>query len=147
MLVSSFDCNLLVYAHNEASAEHSKAKAFLEKALAGAAEEILIVHQTLFELFAVLTSQAVFRRPLSSLEAWRTCEFYLANPSVQVVSYEPSVLVIVQNLLFERLQCGKRLFDLVFAATLKHHGVERLYTRNTKHFQDYSFLEVVDPLR
>jgi len=144
--VSSFDSNLLVYAHNEAAPEHAKAKSFLEKTLSDGSEQILIVHQTMYELFAVLTSSALFRRPLTTTEAWSTCEFYLTHSAIQVAAYEPPVLMIVQNLIRERPQRGKRLFDLILAATLKYHGVTRLYTRNVKDFSDYKFLEATDPL-
>lgn len=146
MLVSSFDSNLLVNAHNEAASEHMAAKTFVEKMFAATNEEIIIVHQTLFELFSVLTSAALFPRPLTTLQAWRTCEFYLSHSSLQLVSYESPVLSIVEHLLVENPQRGKRLFDLIFAATLKYHGVKRLYTRNVKHFQNYAFLEVVNPI-
>jgi predicted nucleic acid-binding protein len=144
--VSSFDSNLLVYAHNEAAFEHAKARSFLEKVLSDGSEQILILHQTLYELFAVLTSSVVFRRPLTTTEAWGICEFYLNHSAVQVAAYEPPVLSIVQNLVREKPRRGKRLFDLILAATLKYHGVSRLYTRNLKDFSDYAFLEATDPL-
>ena len=146
MLVSSFDSNLLVYAHNEAASEHKAAKRFVEMTLMDTAEQILIVHQTLFELFSVLTNGAVFARPLTPLQAWHTCDFYLTHSSLQIVSYEFPVMSIVEHLLAERPQRGNRLFDLVLAATLKYHGVRRLYTRNLKDFQNYSCLEVINPL-
>ncbi len=146
LLVSSFDSNLLVYAHNEAASEHKAAKRFVEKMLAETVEQVLIVHQTLFELFAVLTSTAVFARPLTPLQAWRTCDFYLTHSSIQIASYEFPVLSIVEHLLAEKPQRGNRFFDLVFAATLKYHAVNRLYTRNSKDFRNYSFLEVINPI-
>jgi predicted nucleic acid-binding protein len=146
LLVSSFDSNLLVYAHNEAASEHKAAKKFVETMLATTAEQVLIVHQTLFELFSVLTSVAIFPRPLTPLQAWRTCDFYLTHSSIQTASYEFPVLSIVEYLLAEKPQRGKRFFDLVFAATLKYHAVNRLYTRNAKHFQNYGFLEVINPI-
>ena len=146
MLVSSFDANLLVYGHNEAAPEHGPVKIFLEKLLTASSEQIVIVHQTLFELFSVLSSPAVFARPLPALQAWGTCRFYLTHPSIQIVAYEPAVLPIVENLLTERPQRGKRFFDVVFAATLKYQGVTRLYTRNVKDFRSYSFLEIINPL-
>ena len=146
MLVSSFDANLLVYGHNEAAPKHGTAKIFLEKLLGASSEQIVIVHQTLFELFSVLTSPAVFVRPLPALQAWGICQFYLTHPSIQIVAYELAVLPIVESLLRERPQRGKRIFDVIFAATLKYHGINRLYTRNIRDFQSYSFLEIINPL-
>jgi len=144
--VSSFDSNLLLYAHNEAASGHTKARTFLEKTLTDSSEQILIAHQTLFELYSVLSSSAVFRRPMTPRQAWQVCEFYLTHSSIQLASYEPAVLLIVENLLLEKPQRGKRFFDLVLAATFKYHGVSRLYTRNVKHFESYSFLEVLNPI-
>jgi predicted nucleic acid-binding protein len=146
LLISSFDSNLLVYAHNESSPEHQAALRFVEATLSNSAEQLTIAHQTLFELFSVLTSTAVFRKPLLPLVAWQTCAFYLTHSAVQIISYESAVLPIVNHLLLEKPQRGRRLFDLIFAATLKHHGVTRLYTRNVKHFTDFPFLETVNPL-
>lgn len=135
-----------MYAHNEGASEHIPVKTFLENILATSSEQIVIVHQTLFELFSVLTSAALFKRPLSPIQAWQVCEFYLTHAEIQTTGYEPAVLMIVRELLLQKPQRGKRFFDLILAATLKYHGVTRVYTRNVKHFQDYSFLEIVNPL-
>ena len=41
----------------------------------------------------------------------------------------------------------QRTHDAVLAATLRHHGVRVLYTRDTRHFQDAGFEKVIDPIR
>jgi len=68
------------------------------------------------------------------------------SSSIQTVAYEPAVLPVAESLLTEIPQRGKRFFDLVLVATLKYHGISRLYTRNVKDFQSYSFLEIIDPI-
>jgi predicted nucleic acid-binding protein len=108
-------------------------------------EQLLILHQTLFELFAILTNSLIVSKP-NPKEAWNICVYYTTHSAVQIAAYEAAVFRIVEDLFQEHPRRGKRLFDLILAATLKYHGVQRFYTRNEKHFRQYSFLEVINPL-
>jgi predicted nucleic acid-binding protein len=145
-LTSSVDANLLVYAHNVSAPEHKIASTFLEKLFRpDSGETVLILHQTIFELFAILTNPIIVSKP-NIVEAWKICLYYFSHDSIQTASYESSVFQIVQELFKENHDRGKRFFDLVLAATLKFHGVRRFYSRNEKHFRQYSFLEVINPL-
>ena len=145
---SAVDADLLVYAHNASASQHAKAKSFVEERMLAAAEdeEFVIAHQTLFELFAALSNPIILPRPLSSSEAWKVCRIYREHPKVQTIAYDAPVLEIVGSLLEEQPKHGKRLFDLVLAATLKYNGVTKLYTHNVKHFSGYRFLTVENPL-
>ena len=145
-MISSLDSNLLVYAHNKSAPEHDVAAGFVESLLkGGSGEQLLLLHQTLFELFSILTNPLIVAKP-NAREAWKICLYYFRHASVQTASYEAPVFQIVHDLLREKSQRGRRFFDVVLAATLKYHGVRRLYTRNEKHFRDYRFLEVMNPL-
>jgi predicted nucleic acid-binding protein len=40
----------------------------------------------------------------------------------------------------------RSIFDALLAVTLRHHGVTRFATANVKHFGDYGFQRVWNPL-
>lgn len=144
---SAVDADLLVYAHNTSVSQHPRARAFVESTMLGDGdEEFVIVHQTLFELYTALSSALILPKPLTSLQAWEVCKIYLDHPRLQTIAYAAPVIEIVQPLLKQHPQRGKRFFDLVLAATLKYHGITKLYTHNTKHFLGYEFLKVENPL-
>ena len=143
-MISSVDSNLLVYAHNTNAPEHEVCSAFIKRLLESG-EQVLILHQTLFELFSILTNPIIVSKP-NPAQAWKICRYYSSHGALQTASYEAPVFLIIQELLDENMQHGRRFFDLVLAATLKHHGVQRFYTRNERHFRQYSFLEVINPL-
>ena len=144
---SAVDADLLVYAHNASVSQHAGARAFVETTMLGDGdEEFVMVHQTLFELYSALSSALILPKPLTGLEAWGVCRIYLEHPRLQTVAYAPPVIEIIEALLKQHPHRGKRFFDLVLAATLKYHGITKIYTHNTKHFRGYEFLKVENPL-
>lgn len=144
---SAVDTSLLFYAHNTSVSQHSAARDFVEsRVLAVGKEQFVVSHQTLCELFAALTNSILLPRPLTTVQAWEVCRVYLNHPLIQKIAYEPPVMEIIESLLRDRPQRGKRLFDLKLAATLRYHRVGRLYTYNTKDFAGYDFLTVKNPL-
>lgn len=144
---SAVDTNLLLYAHNSSVSQHAAARDFVEsRVLAVGDEEFVVCHQTLCELFAALTNSILLPNPLTTEQAWDVCRIYLDHPLIQKISYEPAILKVIESLLRDGPQRGKRLFDLKLAATLRYHRVRRFYTCNPKHFAGYDFLEVVNPL-
>ena len=38
------------------------------------------------------------------------------------------------------------IYDIRIAHTLLHHGIKRFATRNTKHFNDLGFDQVINPI-
>ena len=145
---SAVDTNLLLYAHNSSVSQHAAARDFVEsRVLAVGEEEFTVSHQTLCELFATLTNSILLPNPLTTKQAWEVCRIYLNHPLIQKIAYEPAIIEVIETLLHDHPQRGKRLFDLKLAATLRYHGVKRLYTCNPKHFAGYDFLEVVNPLK
>ena len=145
-MISSIDTNVLVYAHNTSALQHDNASRFIQRVLKSeAGEQLLILHQTLFELYAILTNRLIVSKP-NHKEAWKVCLYYSSHAAVQTAAYEAAVFPLVRELLEENPERGKRFFDLVMAATMKYHGVGRFYTGNEKDFRQYPFLEVINPL-
>jgi hypothetical protein len=48
--------------------------------------------------------------------------------------------------LLKSVTTRKKIFDVALVATLKDHGIPGLYTVNTKDFEEFTFLDVKNPL-
>lgn len=148
MTMFAIDTNLLVYAHNIASEFHEEAKAFLEKVMNKRDEEgrlsVCVPVQVLLEFVHVITWQRL-QSPLSLSQAIQLVEDYV-DTGVTIVHQRETQLRTFLELL-SMTSTRKRVFDVALAATLKDNGIVRLYTANVADFEDFAFLEVVNPLR
>jgi len=139
----SVDTNILIYAANPASPDHSKAVAFLDESAVGkdqyATCELIIV-----EVYMQLRNRQIFSQPLTPSEASSYCQSLRKQPNWRHLDYQP----IVADRLWEwaaKTEAGFReIIDARLALTLRHHGVTRFAT--AKHFQDFGFTEVWNPL-
>lgn len=110
-------------------------------------ENWILSDQVLFEYYRLVRNPRVLELPLSAPEAASFIEYFRNSLGVRYCAYEPRHLGAVLT----RARAGdflaRRVYDLVLAETLKHHGVRRLYTHNPKDFEDLGCFEVVDPIR
>ncbi len=143
----ALDTNLLVYAHNTASSFHAQAKAFVEKIMnehdAEGQLRVCIPAQVLMEFLNVITWQRL-ESPLPLADATQIVQDYL-DTGVAVLYPKPTQLSTLLNLLKDTTTRNK-VFDVALAATLKDHGVSELYTVNTRDFDEFTFLKVLNPL-
>lgn len=143
--VNSIDSNILLYASNEDCAEHDAARALVENALAEPRRWI-VPDQVYFELYRLLRSATVLERPLNPEDAARVVEFYRNESGWSRCAWEMESF----DRLFPHLRSaelrGGAVFDLVLAVTLQDAGVSALYTRNTRDFARFEWLEVIDPI-
>ncbi len=51
------------------------------------------------------------------------------------------------NILLSATTTRRKVFDIALAATLKDNGVSGLYTVNIADFEEFIFLEVINPLQ
>jgi predicted nucleic acid-binding protein len=148
MTAFAIDTNLLVYAHNIASEFHEEARAFLEKVMNERDEEgglsVCVPVQVLLEFIHVMTWQRL-QNPLSLSQAIRVVEDY-TDTGVTIVHQRETQLHTFLDLL-STTTTRKKIFDVTLAATLKDNGIVGLYTANTADFEDFEFLEVINPLQ
>ena len=104
---------------------------------------ICIPAQALVEFLNVIT-WAKLESPLALPEALSLVRQYI-NTGVQIIQPQTSQLQTVLKLL-ENSTTRKKIFDTALAATLKDNGVQGLYTVNVKDFEDFLFLDVINPL-
>jgi predicted nucleic acid-binding protein len=105
---------------------------------------VCIPAQVLMEFVHVITWRRL-ENPLSLPEAIQVVEDYL-NAGVIVIYQHEAHLPIALDLL-KSTTTRKKVFDIVLAATLKENGVLGLYTVNVADFEDFDFLEVINPLQ
>ncbi len=143
--MKSFDTNILIYAINEAAPEHEQAKRFVTDIVANP-DDWILAEQVLIEVYCVLRNPAVFRKPLSSEQAWDIIDFYRANAGLQICCYELAYWAELGPILRSPGFPAKRTFDAMLAVTLRANRVELFYTRNTNDFDRFGFETVSNPI-
>ncbi len=143
----AIDTNILVYAHNEDSEFNDKATAFLEKIMNEKDEKgklsVCIPSQVLMEFVNVITQHRL-KKPLSLSEAIDVVNDYL-KAGIEIIHHRGTQIQTFLELLGS-LRSRKKIFDVALAATLKDNGISGLYTVNVNDFDEFDFLEVINPL-
>jgi len=85
------------------------------------------------------------QNPLSLSQACQVVEDYI-DAGVTIVHQRETQLRTFLDLL-NTTTARKKVFDVALAATLKDNGIVGLYTANVADFEDFEFLEVVNPLQ
>jgi uncharacterized protein len=143
----ALDTNLLIYAHNTASPFHLQAKVFIEKVMNERDDEghlsICIPGQVLMEFLNVITRHQL-ESPLSLHDAMQLVQAYI-DTGVTIL-YPKSTQLTTLLALLKSVTTRQKVFDVALVATLKDHGISGLYTVNTGDFQQFTFLDVKNPL-
>lgn len=117
------DANVLLYAINEASPQHSRARAWLDAALSGQ-EPVGFTWTVLLAFLRLATHPAVFPRPLTATDATRTVEDWLAQPPAVVLDPTARHLDVLAGLLAETGTAGNLVSDAHLAAlAVEHHAI------------------------
>ncbi|MBM3749445.1 MAG: type II toxin-antitoxin system VapC family toxin [Acidobacteria bacterium] len=117
------DVNLLLYAVNADAALHSRARAWLEKTLAGP-ETAAFSWNVLLAFLRVTTRPGLFEKPLPVESAFDLVESWLAQPAVTVLHPGPRHLRILRDLLGPLGTGGNLTSDAHLAALALEHGAE-----------------------
>lgn len=136
------DTNLLIYAHNQGSKFHKKAKNFLLGKIASA--EICFTPQVFLEAYRNFTQK--IEKPISIPKACRLIKFYLNQPGVKIIYPQQTALSIILALVQKYKIKGARVFDTFLVATMCENKIATLYTHNPKDFKIYKEIKTVDPL-
>ena len=144
-MLSSFDTNILVYAADEDAREHSQASALMEEAL-GEPSRWMVAEQVLWEFYKALRNPRVITRPLSAEQAARRIRFLREESGFLRCCYGLNQWPDAIRMLARPRTPYQRTHDLVLGVTLRAHGVDRFYTRNTGDFQEAGFRELINPI-
>lgn len=143
--MNSLDTNVLVYAANADCAEHARARAVVDRMLAEPSAW-LVSDQVLWEFYVALRNPRILSKPCGAVKAADMVEFIRSRSGVAHVTYEPDNFSRVLASLRQPSFPYQRTHDTVLAVTLRHHGVETFYTRNTRDFADAGFRRLVNPI-
>ncbi len=139
------DTNILIHAADPDSLHHSRAREFFV-GVSNAGEEFVLCELVLIELYMQLRNPAVFAKPYSAREASDYCLALKQNPLWRCVDYDPAISDGLWKYASSTRAGFRHIIDARLALSLRHHGVDRLATVNVKHFKEFGFTRVWNPL-
>lgn len=140
----SFDANLLLYASDEGSEFHSRAKEFLMGREADS-DILCLTWPVLMAFQRIATHPSIFSNPMSAETAWGNVQQLLKLPRARVIQETASFALDYAEVSKSAGIYGNLVPDAHIATILRQHGVRRFYTADTD-FKKFGFLEVVNPL-
>lgn len=143
----SIDANILLYSYCAESPFHAAAKAFLEE-LSGS-EHVTLSEFILTEFYLLLRNPAVLVRPLEAPQAAEVISSFRKHPNWKTVGFSPRSRELHDELWKRAAEPGfarRRIYDARTALGLRAFGVTDFATPNLKHFQDFGFRKVWNPL-
>jgi len=139
------DTDLFIHAADPDSDHHDAAKTFFG-ALSANGEEFVICELVLVEIYILLRNPTVFKKAYTALEAAEFCRALKSNPAWRCIDYDSAVSTSLWKYVSKENVGYSHIIDARLALTLRHHGVDRFATVNTKHFKNFGFEEVWNPL-
>jgi toxin-antitoxin system PIN domain toxin len=140
----SFDANILLYASNESSEFHARAKVFLNDRQ-GDPDILCLTWPVLIAFQRIATHPSIFSNPMSAETAWGNVQQLLKLPRARVIQETASFALDYAEVSKSAGIYGNLVPDAHIATILRQHGVRRFYTADTN-FKKFGFLEVVNPL-
>lgn len=138
------DINLLVYAYDEASPQHEKARRWWEMALSGA-EPIGIPWVVLLGFTRILTHPQICINPVSVGEVRRAVAQWMELPHVRVIQLSNQALELFFDLLEEAGMGGNLATDALIALHAREHSAT-IYS-NDRDFDRFLGIKWVNPLK
>ncbi len=140
------DTNGLVYAADADSQFHRPCRDWLERQRARP-DAWYTTWGILYEFLRVTTHQRVMRRAWSAPAAWGFVTALLASPGLAVLVPTQRHADVAAEVISELPHLAGNLFhDAHTAILMREHGIGRICSRDTD-FNQFPFLEVIDPLR
>lgn len=138
------DLNVLLYAVDEKSPLHSRAKPWLESTLSGA-ETVAFAWVVLVGFLRLSTRSAVFERPLSAGEAFDVIDGWLHRQVAVVVHPTQRHSALLRQLIEPLGTAGNLTTDAHIATLAIEHDAEVCSTDSD--FSRFPGVRWVDPLR
>lgn len=139
----SVDANILLYATDETSAFHGRARHFLQEQSRGG-DLLCLAWPTIIAYQRITTHPGIFHRPLSPADAWGNIRQLIAQPRVRVIGEQPGFLEDYETVTGSFSVRGNHVPDAHLATILRQNGVRRIYSADAD-FRKFAFLDVVNP--
>ena len=140
------DTNVLVYTADADSQFHAPCRTWLERQRARP-DAWYTTWGILYEFLRVTTHPRVMRRPWTAPAAWKFVTTLLASPGFAILVPTHRHADIAAEVILESPHlAGNLMHDAQTAILMREHGIRRICTPDTD-FNQFAFLEVIDPLR
>lgn len=139
----TFDANVLLYASDESSAFHSRARAFLEQISEG--EELAYFFwPTAMAYMRIATHPAIFERPLTPEHALWNVEEILALPHVRTAGEQDRFWSVYRRVAADGDVRGNLVSDAHLVALMTENGVRTIWTHD-RDFRRFASIDARDP--
>jgi uncharacterized protein len=140
------DTNVLLYAANKDSDEHTAAAKFLSNALASP-EQWFLTEGIVYEFLRVSTHAKVFPKPLDWRESMHFLGPFLESSNFLILSPDERHWLLLDEVLASLTRpSGNLFFDIRTAVMMREYGIREIYTTDTD-FLQFPQIKVINPLR
>jgi toxin-antitoxin system PIN domain toxin len=139
----SLDVNVLLYASDQSSERHLRARRFVEACAAGP-EILCLAWPTLMSYLRIATHPRIFSSPLPPDEALGNVSTLIGLPHARAVSELEGFVDAYKHVTGDMPVRGNLVPDAHVATILFQHGVRTLYS-NDRDFRKFPSLELRDP--
>jgi uncharacterized protein len=139
----TFDVNVLLYASDETSEHHVRARAFLDS-VAGSDDLVYLFWPTVMAYLRIATHPAIFEQPLPPAEAAANIERLLGLPHVQTVGEQERFWSSFRRAARGADARGNLVPDAHMVALMIENGVRTIWTHD-RDYRRFSEIESRDP--
>jgi uncharacterized protein len=139
----TFDANVLLYASDETSAYHPRARAFLDQVASGD-DLVYLFWPTVMAYLRVATHPAIFEQPLRPADAIANVERLLALPHVQTAGEQDRFWPSFLRVAGEADARGNLVPDAHLVALMVESGVRTIWTHD-RDYRRFLTIDVRDP--
>ena len=140
----SCDTNILFHSLNKSSPYQEAAMQFLKSNAQN--RNFAICELVLVELYVLLRNPAVIKKPCNAQKATEICRTYRRNRAWRILDYPGNLMNKIWDLAAKPGFPRRAIFDARLAFTLRYHDITDFATRNVKHFKEFGFSRVWNPL-
>lgn len=137
------DANILLYAEDKKSPFHDKARIWWDAQLSGD-YPVCLTWMVILAFLRLSTNRKVFETPLTSEQATKRVQSWMAQPCVRIVDPTSKHWEILQKLIVEGQAVANLISDAHLAALAIEHGCT-LYSTDTD-FSRFPSLKWKNPL-
>ena len=139
----TIDANVLLYASDESSPVHARARAFVQR-LADDPEIAYLFWPTVMAYLRIATHAAVFARPMTAAEAIGNVEQLLARPHVRTTGEQERFWGRYREVSDHAVPAGNLVPDAHLVTLMLENDVRTIWTRD-RDYRRFPRIEVRDP--
>ncbi len=139
----TFDANVLLYASDETSPYHPRARVFLDQ-VSSSDDLVYLFWPTVMAYLRIATHPAIFEKPLPPADAVANIERLLALTHVQTVGEQDRFWASYRRVAGEADARGNLVPDAHLVALMVENGVRTIWTHD-RDYRRFSGIETRDP--